>query len=242
MVEELRAPDGSRSRVRRGGYFSEEAAKAARDQVAATAKGIGLTTGHWLGYWITNCKLRPSTRRSYRQHVLMYLSPQLGDLPLVTLGVSDVQKAFTAIAAGSGSPYGRLAPSTVTRVRAMLSSALTTAVGRGLAHNPARGREIELPEAAPPRPHMWTEERVARWRATGWRPGPVCVSTREQTIEFLNAIIGHKRYLYYHLVAVTGLRRGEAAALREVDVGLRHNELFVITRPDPGKQEDHDEN
>ncbi|WP_410619075.1 hypothetical protein [Amycolatopsis sp. cmx-8-4] len=241
MVEGLRAPDGSRSRARRGGYASEEAARAARQQVAATAKGIGLTTGHWLEHWIRTVRLRPRTRRSYRQHVLTYLIPQLGELPLVTLGVSDVQKAFTAIAAGSGSPYGQLAPSTVTRVRATLSSALTTAVGLGLlAHNPARGREIELPEAAPPRPYVWTEERVARWRSTGWRPGPVSVWTREQTIEFLNAITGHKRYLYYHLVAVTGLRRGEAAALREVDVDLRHNELFVITGPDPEEQEDDD--
>ncbi|WP_285487704.1 site-specific integrase [Amycolatopsis taiwanensis] len=64
--------------------------------------------------------------------------------------------------------------------------------------------------------------------------------TREQTIEFLNAITEHKRYLYYHLVAVTGLRRSEAAALREVDVDLRHNELFVTARPDPGEQADGD--
>ncbi|MGW3996391.1 site-specific integrase [Amycolatopsis sp. NPDC004772] len=64
--------------------------------------------------------------------------------------------------------------------------------------------------------------------------------TQEQTIEFLSAITGHKRYLYYHLVAVTGRRRGEAAALREVDVDLRHNELFVITRPDPEEHEDDD--
>jgi integrase len=167
----------------------------------------------------------------------------LGELPLVTLGASDVQKAFTAIAAGRGSRYGRLAPSTVTRVRATLSSALTTAVGLGLlGHNPARGREIKLPEAAPPRPYLWTEERVARWRATGWRSGPVCVWTREQTIEFLNAIAGHKRYLYYHLVAVTGLRRGEAAALREVDVDLRldvlHRRLLQLAlprHPPPGR-------
>ncbi|MEU3623490.1 hypothetical protein BS329_27630 [Amycolatopsis coloradensis] len=64
--------------------------------------------------------------------------------------------------------------------------------------------------------------------------------TREQTIEFLKAIAEHKRYLYYHLVAVTGLRRSEAAALREVDVDLRHNELFVVTRPDPDERTDDD--
>jgi integrase len=214
---------------------------AARDQVAATTTGIGLTTGDWLECWIRNVRVRSSTRRNYRQHVVTYLVPELGGLPLVTLSVSDVQKAFTAIAAGTGSRYGRLAPSTVARIRATLSSALRAAVKEGrMAHNPARGREIDLPEVVAPRPYVWTEERVARWRATGWRPGPVCVWTREQTIEFLKAIAGHKRYLYYHLVAVTGLRRGEAAFLREVDVDLRHRELFVITRPDPGEQVDGD--
>ncbi|MEV7093273.1 site-specific integrase [Amycolatopsis sp. NPDC051045] len=214
---------------------------AARDQVAAATKGIGLTTGDWLAYWIRTVRLRSSTRRNYRQHVVTYLTPQLGDLPLVTLHVSDVRKAFTAIAAGSGSRYGRLAPSTVARVRATLSSALRAAVEEGLlAHNPARGPEIDLPEVLAPRPYVWTEERVARWRTTGWRPGPVCVWTRGQTIELLKSIAGHKRYLYYHLVAITGLRRGEAAALREVDVDLWHRELFVITRPDPGGQVDGD--
>lgn len=240
-VEGPKLVDGSRSRVRRSGYASEEAAKVAREQVAATSKGIGLTTGHWLEDWVRSVRLRPSTRRAYQQHIVAYLTPQLGELPLVTLSVSDVQKAFTAIADGAGSHCGRLGPSTVARVRATLSSALTSAVGQGLlAHNPARGREIGLPEAVRPRPYVWTNERVAQWRATGRRPGPVCLWTREQTIEFLKAIAGHRRYLYYHLVAVTGLRRGEAAALREVDVDLRHHELFVVTRPDPGMQMDDD--
>lgn len=84
-VEGLRAADGSRSRVRSGGYVSEEAAKAAREEVAATVKGIGLTTGYWLEFWVRNVRLRPSARRNYRQHVVTYLIPQLGDLPLVTL-------------------------------------------------------------------------------------------------------------------------------------------------------------
>ncbi|MET8846554.1 hypothetical protein [Amycolatopsis sp. NPDC004625] len=48
---------------------------AARDQVAAATKGIGLTTGHWLEYWIRTVRLRSSTRRNYRQHVVTYLPP-----------------------------------------------------------------------------------------------------------------------------------------------------------------------
>lgn len=98
-------------------------------------------------------------------------------------------------------------------------------------------------------------ERIAgRFSRTGLGCGRTCLGpqvgsgarsplarrqwTREQTVEFLRAIAGEKRYLYYHLIAVTGLRRAEAAALRESDVDLRSSEVFVA--PQPGQQADDD--
>jgi integrase len=41
-----------------------------------------------------------------------------------------------------------------------------------------------------------------------------------QTARFLNAIRGHRLYAAYHLIALRGLRRGEAAGLRWRDVDL----------------------
>jgi integrase len=61
--------------------------------------------------------------------------------------------------------------------------------------------------------------RVAEWARTGIRP-PVAVWTPAQTARFLNAVRGHRLYAAYHLIALRGPRRGEAAGLRWSDVDL----------------------
>ena len=44
--------------------------------------------------------------------------------------------------------------------------------------------------------------------------------TAAQTAQFLHAITGQRLYAAYHLIALRGLRRGEAAGLRWCDVDL----------------------
>ena len=44
--------------------------------------------------------------------------------------------------------------------------------------------------------------------------------TPAQTAQFLNAIRGYRLYAAYHLIALRGLRRGEAAGLRWCDLDL----------------------
>jgi integrase len=66
---------------------------------------------------------------------------------------------------------------------------------------------------------VWTAARVAEWERTRIRP-PVAVWTAAQTAGFLNAIRGHRLYAAYHLIALRGLRRGEAAGLRWRDIDL----------------------
>ena len=48
----------------------------------------------------------------------------------------------------------------------------------------------------------------------------VAVWTAAQTAQFLHAIAGHRLYAAYHLIALRGLRRGEAAGRRWCDVDL----------------------
>jgi integrase len=66
---------------------------------------------------------------------------------------------------------------------------------------------------------VWTAARVAEWQRTGIR-APVAMWTPVQTTRFLNAIRGHRLYAAYHLIALRGLRRGEAARLRWCDIDL----------------------
>ncbi len=107
---------------------------------------------------------------------------------------------------------------TLNRIRATLRTALNAAIRQGLiGDNPAS--RVELPVARRPRAVVWTAARVEHWQRTGEHP-PVAVWTAAQTAEFLHAIREHRLYAAFHLIALRGLRRGEAAGLRWCDVDL----------------------
>lgn len=106
-----------------------------------------------------------------------------------------------------------------------LRSALNTALRDGLiAENPAA--LLAMPTARRPRAVVWTSTRIEQWELTGERPA-VAVWTAEQTAAFLHAIRGHRLYAAYHLIALRGLRRGEAAGLRWADVDLEHGTATI---------------
>src|ERR1019366_1862584 len=79
--------------------------------------------------------------------------------------------------------------------------------------------QVRLPPGRRPRARVWTPARVEELQRTGARP-PVAVWTPVQTASFLNAARGHRLHAAFHLIALRGLRRGEAAGLRWPDVDL----------------------
>ncbi|QXE36174.1 site-specific integrase [Streptomyces sp. GMY02] len=106
-------------------------------------------------------------------------------------------------------PYRRITgPATKHDIRRALRTALNFAISRQyITFNPAA--HVELGSAKRPKGQLWTAERVARWRETGERPGPVMVWTPAQLGAFLDAAEEHRLYAFFHLVAHHGLRRGE---------------------------------
>ena len=135
--------------------------------------------------------------------------------------------------AGRPRPPGRdegalgrpVSAATLHRIHATLRAALTGAVRAGpISVNP--GRYPELPRAARPRPQVWTPALTGRWQLEGWRPA-VGVWTAAQTAQFLAQVRGHRLYALFHLVALRGPRRGEAAGLRWSDLDLDAGTLTV---------------
>jgi integrase len=224
---DLPAAAGKRRRVRRGGFATRADAVAALDALGSPAgPEAGLSTGEWLVRWLgSRVSLRASTSRSYAAHVRSYLVPYLGGIPLAALTPGDVQAMFTAII-GDETVLGHpVSAATVHRIHSTLRAALNGAVRAGLISvNP--GRWPELPRAVRPRPQVWTPALAERWQNEGWRPA-VAVWTAVQTGEFLRQVRGHRLYALFHLTALRGLRRGEAAGLRWTDLDLDAGTLTV---------------
>jgi integrase len=214
--------------VRRGGFATREAAVAGLEAIASPAVGPepGLSTGEWLVRWLASrMSLRASTARGYAAHVRCYLIPYLGGIPLAALTPRDVQAMFTAIIRDETALGRPVSAATLHRIHATLRAALNGAVRAGLIGvNP--GRWPELPKAARPRPQVWTPALTERWQHDGWRPA-VGVWTAAQTAQFLRRVRGHRLYALFHLVALRGLRRGEAAGLRWADLDLDTGTLTV---------------
>ncbi|MFD6949883.1 MULTISPECIES: tyrosine-type recombinase/integrase [unclassified Nocardiopsis] len=178
-----------------------------------------VTVAVWLERWLaTRTRLRPLTRVSYAEHIHRYLTPHLGDVPLEELTPSRVREAFEHISQHTASTGAPLSAATVQRIRATLRAALNTAVReRLLPANPAQGLRLESGRSA--RPVVWTDQAVAEWAHSGVRPA-VAVWTVEQTRAFLDFVSDHRLYALFHLLVMTGLRRGEVVALRWPDLEL----------------------
>ena len=213
VVDLGRGPDGKRRQERRGGYHTRDEAEEA---MAAVIKTVGegthahdgrLTVGEFLDHWLTDkvaAGLRPTTERSYRQHIRDHLTPQLGHLRLRDLRPNHVAALLRTVAQGQpGKPAP--GPASVRRVHATLRSALTSAHRQQLvAFNAAAN--LDLPAAARPKVRPWEPAELGR---------------------FLDSIGGNRLAPLFELIAATGLRRGEACGLRWSDVDLGRGVVVV---------------
>ncbi|HEV2633817.1 MAG TPA: tyrosine-type recombinase/integrase [Actinocrinis sp.] len=170
--------------------------------------------------------IRPETRRSYGEFIHNYLEPYLGGMLVDQVRTEDVQRMFASIIRRHQEAGRPLTPASIQRIHATVRAAFNAAVRAGLIQvNPVRG--VELPAFRPVRAVVWTDERVQAWLRDGSRP-VVAVWTAEQTAAFLRSIKDHRWYALFHLVALRGLRRGEACGLRWEDIDLDHAELRVV--------------
>lgn len=234
-------PGTDRRRLRRGGFRTERAAQQALAvelaRAAAThAPREDTTVGQWLEHWLNEKskrgaasaagkKIRSATTRAYRSHLDLYLLPHLGQIPLTELAEPHISAMFDTILAGNADRRRRVGPTAMRRIFATLRAALNEAVRRHkIDTNPCLG--VELAAAPRPKAVVWTDERVAAWRAGAPRP-KVAVWTPAQTGAFLDSAADDRLYAIYHLIAFRGLRRGESVALRWADVDLRGQMMTI---------------
>ncbi|WP_435107072.1 tyrosine-type recombinase/integrase [Nocardiopsis synnemataformans] len=205
------------------------------------------TVEAWLGEWLAGKPdLAAGTRASYAGHIRTYLVPHLGRLRLDKLQARHVETMFNLIEETNAhilecresddpqvraSVRGRrvISLSTKHRIRATLRSALSEAVRRpDLPVSVNIASHVRLPSCPRKRPLVWTPDRVRQWKKDGTVPGEVMVWTPEQTRTFL---VHARKYpwLYpmFHLIAVKGLRRGEAVGLPWSNTRLTDGQIDI---------------
>jgi integrase len=216
--------DGGRRRLRRGGYLTCEAAGAARDRLSVPVSGDPrdgvYTVVEWLETWVqTRARLRDSTRRMYQSHIRLYFCRLLDGVLLRELHIGHVQDAFQRLFDEG------MTAATARRLFLTLRSALNAAVReRLIPDNPAR--YLKLPKGRRPFAVVWTKRRVREWQRAGERP-VVAVWTPAQLAEFLSSVAGHPIFAACHLIAMRGLRRGEACGLTWDDLDLDEGVAYI---------------
>ncbi|MEU3255828.1 site-specific integrase [Streptomyces sp. NPDC006997] len=128
-------------------------------------------------------------------------------------------------------PYRRVTgPQSLHAIRRTLRTALNAAIARQMiTFNPAA--HVELEGGQRPKPILWTDGHVRRWRKTGEKPGPVMVWTPQQFGQFLDQAEadGERLYALFYLMGFRGLRRGEAVGQAWTDVHLDEGLITVST-------------
>ncbi|MFG1955197.1 tyrosine-type recombinase/integrase [Micromonospora sp. NPDC048830] len=222
---------GRSERIRRGGFPTKAAARRARDEwLASTSEertARSWTVERWLRYWLsTRTKLRPTTLLHYTRDVEQVLIPWLGTLCLADLDARRLRAIFAEIAKTTNRKGLPQSASAMQHLRTTLRAALNLAVREGvIASNPAR--HIEVTGYRKPHAQVWTEARVQEWHRTGERPA-VAVWTVEHLATFLTTVVDDSLFALWWLIALRGLRRGEACGLRWTELDLDHGLLFIV--------------
>ena len=153
--------------------------------------------------------VRKTTHASYTGHVRQHLCPHLGSVLLSELEPGAINLFYAhLLSAGRRDGRGGLSPVTVRRIHATLHRALRDAVKWGLLDaNPAS-------RCDPPRARA---DDITELRT--WEPDDVRA--------FLEFAAPTPLAPLWHLLVMTGLRRGEALGLRWADVDLQRKTLVI---------------
>jgi len=155
-----------------------------------------------------------------------FLIPHLGRICLADLTSRRLNAGFAQIGTTTNRAGRPQSASCLQHLRTTLRAALNLAVREGIiVDNPAR--RIEIPAYRKPHPQVWTDGRVAEWESSGIRPA-VAVWTADHLATFLEAVTGDRLFALWWLIALRGLRRGEAAGLRWCELDLDHAQLFIV--------------
>jgi integrase len=216
-----------RRQIRKRGFPTRRAAQSALTKVlrdldtGAHVDPSRLTLADYIEQeWLPNARmrLRPSTLHSYQRNLRIHVVPALGATPLQRITGTQLTALYAhllddGLADRSKARDGStgLSVRTVRYIHTIIGSILKSAVkARLLNHNPAD-------QAEPPRLSAAADGTRA---AKTWTVGELAA--------FLDATRGTREHALWHLLATTGLRRGEALGLGWANVDLDAARITIV--------------
>jgi len=214
-----------------GGFATKKEARTARNDARALSdKGTAvaaskITVKEYLEQWLeaSETRVRPTTLRSYRQHVDGLIVPQIGGERLQQLTPLMVKQLYATLGregrkskckvkeGAKPLPPTGLSASTIRRVAATLHKALADARDDGLIpFNPSDGSKLPKIE----------RDSDGAGDAQTW--------SREELDQFLAHVASDRLFPLWRLAAWTGMRRGELAGLSWRDVALEDGTIHVL--------------
>jgi integrase/predicted RNA-binding Zn-ribbon protein involved in translation (DUF1610 family) len=207
-----------RRRAIKGGFATRKACQAAVNKVLSAVEARTFTPptritvkAFLLDEWLPAVKgtLRPTTYASYTMLAREHIIPRLGSLQLQKLTPGAINALYAyLLEEGRVCGKGGLSTSSVRRVHAVLHRACHDAVRWGrLTVNP-------VDAADPPKVSAEHAERLPVW-------------TAEQLAAFLASVADDRLFALWRLLAMTGMRRGEALGLAWEDLDMEKGRLTI---------------
>ncbi len=219
VVDIGRDRNGKRRQKWHGGFRTRREAEAARAKLVNDLhRGTYVTpTRTTLAEWVSDAwlifaktRVKATTFDSYRRTLELHILPVLGGRPLTEITSSDLNQLYAELLAngrrnGGG---GGLSTRSVRYVHAVARKVFADAIDAGLlAINPAAlAKPPRVVRSAAPTMTFWTANELAR---------------------FLDGVAGTEFEIAWHMLAYTGMRRGEVLGLRWEDVDLEAARISV---------------
>jgi len=207
-----------RRRAIKGGYATRKECQAALIKVLSAVEARSYAPpskitvkAFLLDEWLPTVKatLRPTTYASYTMLARQHVIPRLGSLQLQNLSAAAINALYAHLATdGRVRGGGALSASSVRRVHAVLHRACHDAVRWGrLTTNPVAA-------ADPPKASAEHRDRLPVWNA-------------EQLTAFLDQVSQDRLFALWRVLAMTGMRRGEALGLAWQDLDMEGGALTI---------------